>query len=86
MVGLGQGCFNVDDPLFHRRELTILATRNSRNAFPPIIRLIEEGRLDTAPWITHELDLAELPHEFGRLFEPDSGLVKAIVRAGDLRD
>jgi threonine dehydrogenase-like Zn-dependent dehydrogenase len=81
MVGLGQGAFEVDDPLFHRRELTLLATRNSAGAFPPIIRMIEEGRIDTSPWITHQLDLAELPAEFGALLAPGSGVIKAMVRA-----
>ena len=79
MVGLAQGSFAVDDPLFHRRELTLLATRNSRGAFPPIIRLIEEGRLDTRRWITHQLNLAALPGEFDRLLDPASSVVKAMV-------
>jgi threonine dehydrogenase-like Zn-dependent dehydrogenase len=81
MVGLAQGSFAVDDPLFHRRELTLLATRNSAGAFPPILRLIEDGRLDTAPWITHHLDLATLPETFPALLEPGSGVVKAMISA-----
>jgi threonine dehydrogenase-like Zn-dependent dehydrogenase len=81
MVGLAQGSFAVDDPLFHRHELTLLATRNSAGAFPPILRLIEDGRLDTAPWITHHLDLATLPETFPELLEPDSGVVKAMISA-----
>lgn len=81
MVGLAQGSFAVDDPLFHRRELTLLATRNSAGAFPALIRLMEAGRLDTSPWITHHLELATLPGEFPRLLEPEAGVVKAMISA-----
>jgi threonine dehydrogenase-like Zn-dependent dehydrogenase len=81
MVGLAQGSFAVDDPLFHRRELTLLATRNSAGAFPELIRLMEAGKLDTSPWITHRLELATLPADFPRLLEPDAGVVKAMISA-----
>jgi len=81
MVGLAQGSFAVDDPLFHRRELTLLATRNSAGAFPALIRLMEAGRLDTSPWITHHLELATLPGEFAGLLDPDAGVVKAMISA-----
>jgi threonine dehydrogenase-like Zn-dependent dehydrogenase len=79
MVGLAQGTFTVDDPLFHRRELTLFASRNSAGAFPELIRLMEAGQVDTAPWITHRLDLSNLPEEFPRLLEPDAGVVKAMI-------
>ena len=79
MVGLAQGSFTVDDPLFHRRELTLLASRNSAGAFPDLIRLMEAGQVDTTPWITHRLELADLPDQFPRLLEPDAGVVKAMI-------
>jgi alcohol dehydrogenase len=67
-------------PLMHRREMTLLA---SRNALPPdftrIIRLIEEGRIDTRPWITHQANFEQVPAEFPRWIEPASGVIKAIV-------
>lgn len=81
MVGLAQGTFAVDDPLFHRRELTLFASRNSAGAFPRLIELMESGRLDTTPWITHHLDLAELPARFPELLDPTSGVIKAMIRA-----
>jgi 2-desacetyl-2-hydroxyethyl bacteriochlorophyllide A dehydrogenase len=81
MVGLAQGTFAVDDPLFHRRELTLYASRNSAGAFPSLIALMEAGRLDTSPWITHHLELATLPETFTGLYAPDAGVVKAIIHA-----
>jgi len=63
-VGLAQGNVSVDDPLFHRRETTLLASRNSAGQFPNVIRMIEEGRIDTSPWITRRLDLEGVPALF----------------------
>ena len=81
-VGLVQGTVTFDDPLFHRREMTLLASRNSCRDFPRIIGLIEEGRIDTAPWITHRLSLAEVPSTFAGLRE-QPGLVKAMIEVSD---
>jgi alcohol dehydrogenase len=67
-------------PVMHRRELTLLA---SRNALPPdftrIIQLIEEGRLDTRPWITHHARFGEMIEEFPRWLKPETGVIKAMV-------
>lgn len=79
MVGLAIGSISLDDPLFHRRELTLYATRNSMGAFPALMRLMEEGRVDTSPWITHHLRLSSLLEEFPALYAPDAGVVKAMI-------
>ncbi|MFM7108609.1 MAG: zinc-binding dehydrogenase [Planctomycetaceae bacterium] len=67
-------------PVMHRRELTLLA---SRNALPRdvtrIIALIEEGRIDAVPWITHRIPFADTSAAFPRLLEPSSGVIKAVV-------
>jgi 2-desacetyl-2-hydroxyethyl bacteriochlorophyllide A dehydrogenase len=67
-------------PIMHRRELTLLA---SRNALPPdftrIIRLIEEGRIDTRPWITHHARFEQLIEVFPRWIQPETGVIKAVV-------
>jgi threonine dehydrogenase-like Zn-dependent dehydrogenase len=79
-VGLFQGDVTFNDPNFHRRELSILATRNARpQDFARIIRLVEEGVVDTKPWITHRTRLEELVEIFPRLLDPGAGVIKAIV-------
>jgi len=77
-VGLLQGRISFDDPLFHRREMTILASRNSAHAFPTIMHMIESGTIDTTPWITHRLTLDEVPARFPELTK-QPGLVKAMI-------
>jgi alcohol dehydrogenase len=67
-------------PIMHRRELTLLASRNALSRdFGRIIGLIEDGTLDTRPWITHRLSFAEVPAAFPGLLAPTSGVIKAVV-------
>lgn len=73
-VGLAQGTVSLDDPLFHRRETTLLASRNSAGEFPEVIRMIEEGRIDTSLWITRRLGLEDVPALFDDLTWHREGL------------
>jgi len=67
-------------PIMHRRELTLLASRNALSRdFDRIIRLIEEGSIDTRPWITHGIAFADTIRAFPALLEPASGVIKAVV-------
>lgn len=67
-------------PIMHRRELTILASRNALSRdFTRIIGLIEQGAIDTRPWITHTVPFAEMIRVFPMLLDPTSGVIKAVV-------
>ena len=64
----------------HRRELTLLASRNALSRdFARIITLIEEGRIDTGPWITHHIPFAQTIDIFPTLLEPERGVLKAVI-------
>ena len=81
-VGLVQGAVTFDDPNFHRRELTLLASRNAPpGTFRDIIALLESGRVDTAPWITHRFNLEDTALVFPGL-AGDPALVKAVISVG----
>jgi len=79
-VGLFSGDFSLNDPEFHRREITLLA---SRNATPVehlrIVELIEAGTIDTKPWISDRAPAGEMIDRFPRWLDRDQGVVKAIV-------
>jgi alcohol dehydrogenase len=67
-------------PVMHRRELSILASRNALSRdFSRIIRLIEEGKINTAPWITHHARFEEMIEAFPTWLKPETGVIKAIV-------
>jgi 2-desacetyl-2-hydroxyethyl bacteriochlorophyllide A dehydrogenase len=81
-VGLVQGEISFSDPNFHRRELTLLASRNALPSdFTGIIGLIEEGRIDTTPWITHRSSLDGAVAAFPSWSRPETGVVKAVIEA-----
>jgi 2-desacetyl-2-hydroxyethyl bacteriochlorophyllide A dehydrogenase len=79
-VGLFQGDLTFNDPNFHRRELTVMSSRNSRpEDFERIIAMVEGGEIDTKPWITHRVNVDGLVDEFPKWLEPDSGVLKAMI-------
>ena len=44
-----------------------------------IIKLIEEGSIDTRPWITHRSRFDELIGNFPSYTKPETGVIKAVV-------
>ena len=79
-VGLFQGDVTFQDPQFHRRELTLLSSRNSTtDDFRQIISLLEAGQIHLAGWITHHASSDTLIEAFPRWFDRDSGLIKAVI-------
>jgi threonine dehydrogenase-like Zn-dependent dehydrogenase len=81
MVGLVIGELTFDDPEFHRKELTLLASRNATgDDFRAIIQQIEENRIDIAAWITHTCPVEALPTELDAWLKPDAGLLKGMCR------
>ena len=77
-VSVVQSAVRFDDPLFNRREMTLLSSRNSVGEFPPILRMIENGRIETAPWITHRLSMDDVPRRFPDL-PREKNCIKAVV-------
>ena len=79
-VGLFTGDVTFNDPNFHRRELTLLGSRNSRpEDFRHIISLVESGRVDTNAWITHRAEIDAVPACFASWTDPASGVLKAMI-------
>jgi len=67
-------------PVFHRPEGTLLCSRNALPAdFDTIIGLIESGRIDTGPWITHRTPFDDLIEVFPSFTKPETGAIKAVV-------
>ena len=78
-VGLFQGEVGFNDPNFHRRELTLLASRNALPGnFREIIALTEAGRINTKPWISHRFALADTPQRFPEI-AADPTVIKAVI-------
>ena len=79
-VGITTGEVTFKHPTFHRPEGTLLCSRNALPAdFTRIIRLIEEGQINTRPWITHRTPLDGLIDVFPSYLKPETGVIKAVV-------
>ena len=64
----------------HRPELTIKASRNAVPAdFTRIISLIEEGVIDTDPWLSHQASYDDFIGEFTSWLKPETGVIKAVL-------
>ena len=64
----------------HRPELTIKASRNAVSSdFVRIIKLIENGVIDTTPWLTHRSSYEGFVESFQTWLKPESGVIKAVL-------
>ena len=71
-------------PALHRKEMNLLASRNALPGdFPRIIGLIEDGTINTDPWITHRVPFDEVAERFDSLTRPETGVLKAIIEVTD---
>jgi alcohol dehydrogenase len=79
-VGITTDEIAFPHPALHRRELTIKGSRNALPAdFTRIIGLIENGTIDTGPWITHRTSFDDMIDAFDSYTRPETGVIKAIV-------
>jgi 2-desacetyl-2-hydroxyethyl bacteriochlorophyllide A dehydrogenase len=70
-------------PFLHRRELTLMASRNALPGdFTRIIELIGQGKIDTRPWITHHAAFEQVAEAFPGWLKPENGVIKAVVDVG----
>jgi len=83
-VGITTDIISFPHPIAHRKEMTILMSRNAHpQDFDDIIEYIEQGRIDTKPWITHRTPFDELIGNFDSYTKPETGVVKAIVEVDE---
>jgi 2-desacetyl-2-hydroxyethyl bacteriochlorophyllide A dehydrogenase len=80
LVSIVQGDIRFSDPEFHRRETTLLSSRNATTEdFETVMQAMKAGLVPDAALATHRLALSEVPQRFQRLLDPAEGVIKAIV-------
>ncbi len=79
-AGLVQAEISFRDPELHRRELTLLASRNAMASdFVRSIALLESGSVDVTPWLTHRCALADVPAIFPTWASSEADIYKPLV-------
>jgi 2-desacetyl-2-hydroxyethyl bacteriochlorophyllide A dehydrogenase len=84
LVGLQSGDLSFNHPEFHKRETTLMSSRNAlREDFEYVISCIKENKLRPLDFITHRLSLGALQSEFKELIGSKELVVKAMVNVGE---
>jgi 2-desacetyl-2-hydroxyethyl bacteriochlorophyllide A dehydrogenase len=80
LVGLQKGEIRFNHPEFHKRELTLMSSRNAtREDFDRVIEAIEKGLIDPDPFITHRTSFGRASSEFASWLDPGGGVIKAMI-------
>ncbi len=80
LVSIVQGDISFNDPEFHKRETTLLSSRNATLAdFATVLAAMRGGRIPTSAINTHRAPFAELPLRMPEWIRPESGTIKALL-------
>src|SRR3954452_22303050 len=70
----------ISDPEFHKREATLLASRNAQpDDFAEVVRQMKAGKVPTHALNTHRGRLDYAPALFREWLRPEAGVIKAIL-------
>lgn len=80
MVSVVRDTISFSDPEFHKRETTLLGSRNATmEDFETVLAAMRAGQIPHAALNTHRMPLSRVPSDFSMLLDPANGVVKAIV-------
>lgn len=80
LVGLQKGDLSVPHPEFHKREATLMSSRNAtKEDFIRVIKSIKDGLLNPVNYITHRVSFAKAKEEFASYLLPEKGVIKAMI-------
>jgi 2-desacetyl-2-hydroxyethyl bacteriochlorophyllide A dehydrogenase len=83
LVGVLAVSLSFSDAEFHKREMTVLGSRNAlRSDFEVVMAAIEGGRAPLQRLLTHRTSLARVATDLPRWTTDKKGLVKALVEIG----
>jgi 2-desacetyl-2-hydroxyethyl bacteriochlorophyllide A dehydrogenase len=79
-VGLVKTDITFHDPEFHKREMTLMGSRNAtREDFDSVMVAVGSGSIDLNRYITHRVSFVELIERFNDWLKPESKVIKAMV-------
>lgn len=80
LVGLQKGEISFSHPEFHKREATLMSSRNATRAdFEHVIDSMKRGLVQPTTYITHRVRFDEVKAEFKTWLDPANGVIKAMV-------
>jgi 2-desacetyl-2-hydroxyethyl bacteriochlorophyllide A dehydrogenase len=80
LVGLQKGNISFSHPEFHKREATLMSSRNADvSDFMHVMDCIKQGLVKPINYITHRVAFDAVTNHFESWLDPNSKVVKAIV-------
>jgi threonine dehydrogenase-like Zn-dependent dehydrogenase len=80
LVGVQKGDISFSHPEFHKREATLMSSRNAtREDFEHVIASMKAGLVDPTTYITHRVDFGQVQTDFASWLDPATGVIKAMV-------
>jgi 2-desacetyl-2-hydroxyethyl bacteriochlorophyllide A dehydrogenase len=80
LVGLQRERIGVLHPEFHKREATLMSSRNAtREDFEQVMSAMRDGLISPTTYITHRVGFDQLAERFPTFLEPASRVIKAMA-------
>jgi threonine dehydrogenase-like Zn-dependent dehydrogenase len=80
LVGLQKENLSFSHPEFHKREATLMSSRNAtKEDFTKVISSMKEGKVNPATYITHRVAFGEVKDNFKSWLNPANGVIKAMI-------
>ncbi|GAB3263191.1 zinc-binding alcohol dehydrogenase family protein [Larkinella harenae] len=80
LVGLQRGDVCLSHPEFHKREATLMSSRNgTRQDFEHVLNCLKKGLINPLTYITHRVPFDQVKDQFASWLDPANGVIKAMV-------
>lgn len=80
LVSIVKADITFNDPDFHKKELTLMGSRNAtREDFDCVVSLMERGAINADAMITHRAPLADVPSKMPQWCDPANQVIKAMI-------
>jgi threonine dehydrogenase-like Zn-dependent dehydrogenase len=80
LIGLQKGNITFSHPEFHKREATLMSSRNAtREDFETVISAMKNKIVNPSNYITHRASFSEIKNEFPGWLVPANGVIKAMT-------
>ena len=80
LIGLQKENISFSHPEFHKREATLMSSRNATTQdFEHVIASMKNGLVEPTNYITHKVQFDQVKDEFESWLDPATGVIKAMI-------
>ena len=80
LIGLQKEEIKFSHPEFHKRETTLMSSRNAtKQDFDHVMNTVKKGLINPKKYITHTLPFGIVKDEFKNLLKPENNVIKAMI-------